>query len=373
MRICMTILLSVVVAWLEAAPQYHTQRLEQIARKAGISIPEELSPSTRVDSIASLKGHAVCLRTNGFGDVAHIGYSLFSQELMNHYNRIPLFEFIERYLLELDLGLSELGTTKRMEVDQVVMVEGTWDVLRQLTPISDVSVNLEEVTRRMARLTFKVNGQKAVLTIPTDCQLLLGANAIELEQIALRDIQRIVPLTEEDSWGNNWEELPRTRGGDIEIVQGGIYMIEEIRGDLYFNRHRDKLQLICSAKNPARSVSNIMLTGRAKREIPMRLALNEYAQKNDTIQIALQQLVGYFQSEGCKLYFGIKTRDKDLLSGTLFAHNPNMAYTHMVSVFFPLSLLDSGEGVVDGVAYVYIPVQHIPEKYFKQEYNPIEE
>ena len=373
MRACVTILLMVVAAWLSAAPQYHTQRLQQIACKGGFNIPEMLSPSVRIDSIASLRGHTICLRTNGFGDVAHIGYNLFSRELMSHYGRTPLFEFVERYLLELDLELSELGMAKRMDIDRVVMVEGSWDVLRQLTPASNVFVNMEELARHNVRLTFESNGQRTVLTIPSNCQLLLGANAIELEQIALRDIQRMIPLAALDIWGNDWEMLPRTRAENIEIADGGHYIINEIRGDLYFNRIDGKLQLICSTKSPVRSISNLMLTGMSDDILPMKLVLNEYGQRSDTIQIAFQQLIAYFQVEGCKLFFGVKSRNDNILSGTLFAYNQDLAYTHMVSVDVPLTLIDNGEGIIESKAYVYIPIQNIPDKYFEQNFNPITE
>ena len=82
MRICMTIVLTVMAVWLRATPYYRTQLLQQIAQKAGIVVPDTTDPGTTIDSVSTVRKHNVRLRIDGFGDVAHIGYSLFSPSLL---------------------------------------------------------------------------------------------------------------------------------------------------------------------------------------------------------------------------------------------------------------------------------------------------
>lgn len=374
MRIRLTIMLSVLAVWLQAAPQYRTKRLQQIVNKSGIRIPETIPSGVRDDSIGVFRGHNICLRTDGFGDIAHIGYSLFNQQTFDVFNNTKLLEFIERYLLELDLGISELGLQKRMDVDRVVMVEGNWNMVRQLTPATDVSLSYEEIARHVTRLTIMVGGQRAVITIPSDCQLLLGANAIELEKMACNDLRRIVPsMTDDKLLSNRWMKMQRIRADQVEIVDGGYYISQQIRGDIYLSRKKGKLLPVCSPSSPLRSVSNMMLTGYANRELPMRLEINQYGFKSDTIDIALQQLTKFCENEGCRLYFGFKTHSDEFVTGTLFACNQQLAYTHLISVEFPLSILYGREDVIKAKAYFYIPIQNIPDKFFTQDFKPLKE
>jgi hypothetical protein len=116
-----------------------------------------------------------------------------------------------------------------------------------------------------------------------------------------------------------------------------------------------------------------MLTGYASRELPMTLEISQYGYKSDTIGIALQQLTEFCQAEGCSMYFGIKTRDDNTLTGTLFACNQHLAYTHMVSVEFPLSILSGSEETIKGKAHFYIPIQNIPDQFFTQNFKSIKE
>ena len=369
----MALMLTVMAVWLQATPLYRTQLLQQIAQKSGITVPNTIAPDTRIDSLGVVGGHCLYLRTDGLGDVAHIGYSLFSQQLLDNRDHRTLLEFVERYLLELDLRISELSMQKRMDVDRVVITEGSWDNVRKLTPASDISVSIVEILRHLKRLTIDAGGRRTSITIPIDCQLLLGANAIELEQMAISTLHRIKPVSDDPEAAGRWMDMKRKSFGKFEIVEGGHYIINEICGDIYLSSKNGKLQPICSPESPARSVSNIMLTGHAPKELLMSLEVNQYGFKSEFIDMVLPQLIAFCMDEGCKLYFGVKTRSADTITGTLFAYNQQLAYTHMVAVDFPLSILDDGSGIIKGRAYLYIPIQNIPDKFFEQDFKPIRE
>ncbi|MCH5311144.1 MAG: hypothetical protein J1E57_04200 [Prevotella sp.] len=357
------------VAQQSAAISYRTSLLERMAKAANIIVTDSLFTNTELDSVATIRGKVVHLRTDSWGQVTHIGYNMFNRAFTAQYDNRFILEFIERYLLEMDLGLDERGAEKRMDVDQVTIVSGSLDVLRKVTPQTSLSFNLEVIKRKIYRLTWDIGEKKVCITIPADCQLIMGANSIELEEVFKRDVLSMMSITSEDII-QDWYSLPVTRAGDILIVNGGIYMSDMIRGSLYLTDKKGHRKLICSPERPSRSVSNIMLTGIFDRELPMNLAISLYGNKTDHLPITLQQFVSYCKQEHCKLYFGIKTKSDKSLTGTLFAYNESLAYTHMLSVDFPLSLLKEGNESIQATAYVYIPLRHIADKFFIQEFNP---
>ena len=364
----------VIALWVMVVPSsattpFHTSLLERIAAKVGITHIEPWPTNADIDSVTTVRGKSIHMRTNSLGEVSHIGYHLFNKTLTDQYQNPFLFEFVERYLLELDLGIDERAKDKRMAVDQVTLVSGSIDLLRELTPQTDLSFSVEEIKRKLFRLKWAFGGHEVCITIPADCQLIFGANAIELENIVKRNIPRLTSLTV-DEVVQDWTHADVTRSGGSLIVSGGIYMSDKIRGDLYLTEGDDRLELVCTPKRPVRSVSNIMLTGIFQNDLPMQMALNEYGNRTDTLNVTLQQFITYCRAERCKFYFGVKGMKDGILSGTLFAFNENLAYTHMLAVEFPLDILKGEPLAIRSTAYVYIPLRHVEDKFFKQEYNP---
>lgn len=362
MRIGLTILTVAVAASMYAAPTYHTSLLEKLAKQAGLSLPEDLGDGVTIDSISTYSGRPVRIRTDAFGDVSHIGFRLFDNSIVEGNETEAMFNFVERYFLELATCRSTAAMVERMLRDKVTLVEGSIDMLRAVNPQTPLSV--EYVKRRIYRLTWTIAKRKLCITFPADCQLLLGANAIELEQMLSRDLARTLVLT--DDLVQDWSKAKTYREGDWTIVDGGKYLSDLIRGDLYLTGRRNKLRLYCDRRNPQRSVSNIMLTGQAATELPMRLRIDMYGYKADTLQTTVQQFVSFCQREGCQLYFGIKTTAPDRLTGTLFALNEPLGYNHVLAIDFPYSLLDGTGGEVKGTAYCYIPLHNVAERFFNE-------
>ena len=98
----------------------------------------------------------------------------------------------------------------------------------------------------------------------------------------------------------------------------------------------------------------------------MTLRMNRYGQQVDTLEVTLQQFISFCQSEGCKLFFGIKTINQNELSGALFAPNDKLGYSHLLSVVFPLGILKGEDLTVKSTSYVYIPMNQVEEKFFNQ-------
>ncbi len=353
----------VMVACMHAATPFHTPRIEKIARALNLQLSESIAPNTCKDSIAFFNGKEIHLRTNGFCDIEHVGYNMFPQALRDAHNNHPVFDFLERYLLELDLQLFDQPMAVRMDVDQVTVVEGKIKMLRQLSPSTDIQFHLDAMPRKMYRVSCEFDNKKVVVTIPSTNELLMGANMLELKDIFKRDVQRMLSISD-DAIFYDWNKFKVSKGDGVLIIDGGMYMSKMIRGDIYLTDRNRKRELICNKKQPSQSIRNIMLTGIFDRSIPLKMEIDRYDINNDSIEITLQQFIAYCKAEGCQLYFGIKTMSEEQLTGTLFAYNERYAYDHMLSVTVPLSILDGGTEPIRGKAYTYIPLHMVPDRFF---------
>ena len=91
----LTIVLLVMVAQICVATPYYNVRLSKIANAVGVNLPDTIGKNTNNDTLYTFKGKPLRIRTNAFGDVCHIGYKLFHNELMAAYGESPAFDFLE--------------------------------------------------------------------------------------------------------------------------------------------------------------------------------------------------------------------------------------------------------------------------------------
>ena len=353
----------VCVATVNAATPFKTPRLQKMAQMLQLSLPEELAVDAETDSMTLVNGKDVYLRTNAFGDVSHIGYRMFADVLKQSFNNLPVFDFMERYLLEIDLGDEDMNTLERLDVDQVQFVKGTYDMLREITPDTDISLSLDVVARKKYRATMKYDDREVCLVFPANNQLLTGTNLIDLEKILQRDMQRVIAVTSDDVI-EDWSEVSVSHADSLLLVEGETHISPMIRSNLYLTDRNGHRKLLIDSKSPSRSVSNIVLTGLFDKLIPLHMVIDRYGGKDEAIDITLQQFVAYCKLERCKLFFGIKSSTNDALTGTLFAYNEQLSYDHMLSIVFPLSILKGEDGNILGKLYSYIPLNDVPDKFF---------
>ncbi len=370
MRAKLIIIVWVMATFSNAATPFHTPRLAKIAHSIHIHLTDIFSANTFIDSVAYVNGKDIHIHTNGLGDVDHIGYNLFSQELRNLQGNSPVFDFLERYLLELDLQLDERSSAVRMDADQVTFAKGDIQMLRQLTPKTDINLDIDVMPRKMYRVTCEFDKQEVRVIFPSTNELLIGANMIELEDIFKRDVQRMVSITA-DAVIYNWADANVSCSDDILIIDGGMYLSKMIRGDIYLKEQNGIRKLLCNRQNAARSISNIMLTGIFDRDILLKMEIDKYGSKKDSVEITLQQFISYCKAEGCKLYFGIKTISEDILTGTFFAYNERYSYDHMLTITFPFNILEGCDESVKGKVYTYIPLHTVADQYFNIYQEPI--
>lgn len=266
-----------------ASPVFYTRTLAQIAKATALDLSDNIGAGISDDTTWIYKDRPLRIKTNHKAEIVHIGYKLFDQQIVENHGYQVFFDFLERYLLELDLRLDEKSPVLRMELDRVVCPTMNVELLWKVTP--ETLFSLEVLERRMYRIKWTVGTELLSLTVPADCQLLLGANAIELEDIFQRNLMgaTVLPYDKLEEWmGGDVSEA-----GDFLIVNQGEYLSHQIRSDIYIKEQNGKPQLVCDAANPQQTIRNIMLTGQYVSDIPMNLKINRYGYKATQLSITL--------------------------------------------------------------------------------------
>lgn len=343
-----------------AKTSFHTERLETIAGRVKLNVPDRLEKRLTIDSLGRYKNKPVKLKTNSFGDISHIGYKLFNGSTDGaHDPMMPFFDFIERYFLELDLELDGKKPEERIFLDKVECIRGNIAMRHKVTDRTDFSV--KHVERRAYTIRWGFDKDTLELFVPADCQLILGANAVELETIFERDLKRVVPSAFDCDWAE--EDVSLSYDG-LSVANPGSYLSDEIKSDLYLQKKEGKWTLITDAEHPVESIKNILLTGCFTRDVAMALTIDRYGYRKTSVSTTLQQFVEYCRLEGCLLYVGIKTHTANNITATIFALNNELGYNHVLAVDVPTGILSGRQHSITGTSYVYIPLQNVTEDFF---------
>lgn len=343
-----------------AATSFHTRCLENLAKAIKIELPDSIGENVDNDSTWHFAGKQLRVRTNGYSDVSHIGYKLFDSHLIKDYNMQLLLDFIERYALTQDV-MEEVDKLEAANKEHITFLEGNVSLLNR-NP--ELPFTIHEKERRGYVVEWGSGKDKVCMQIPADYQLIVGADAVELENLFERDIQRIEPLLLPDTLPQAWKNSHISSTDTLLIASNGSYLTDMIRSDVYLHRVAGNVHILVDTLKPLQSVNNILLTGYFEQAIPLDLTIDKYGYTKTHLETTLQQLLFYCLQEHCQFYLGKKTYTEEMLTATLFAVNHKMAYNHMLSIQFPLSILHGKGGKMKGILYVYTPLQNITEKFF---------
>lgn len=331
------------------AHNYRTQRLSDLANK--------IHSKSKTYS-----------RTDKFGNVCHLGLKLFEDDALATINNQYLSDFLERYLLELSF-LNTNERVKRMKLDGVKILEGDVSWLPKIT--SGLPVSVKATRRRHYEVTWELPKGNFTLFIPADSQLLLGANIIELEQIIAKELKEY-----RDSISQDFNLLASDKSNEsdsVVVVNQDRFLSDLIRSDLILVKNQDGNFLpFYNIDSPNKSVTQMFLSGYSPFPVTINCTIDNYDGEGDNIIVNLSDMIGYFLNNGDRLFFGIKENDGEILKGTLFCYNEKLAYCHVISIDFPLSILNDNSEMVNARGHVFIPLQNITELFFINNLSPLD-
>lgn len=352
---CLIILLIIsVCSPLWGATGFSTVRLQAMASLLSLSDIDTLSSGEHTYFL--YKSHPLTIRVNEWGEVEHIGLKLFNIH-MKETKLSKVYDFLERHLLEMNL-YKGTGQDIRLKLEHVEFETGKPETAFLLDGTETFRISYE--TYRKYHVEW-LKGEKSLLSIrfDMDYQLLSGCDIAELEQNYLKEIRRFHV--------NNitfalYDSFPKK--GEYFIKEGGSFITDLIRNDLYFRKTGNEWKLISDPSTPQKSIANILLSGWEKGDYNLAITLDMYGYREEQDTIRLNDWQQLCVQEGCTPYFGIKNKTDSIYTGTLFMVNERYGFIHMLSVSFPISTLKEGKGFIMGRLYVYIPLHNVTDSFF---------
>ena len=332
--------------------RYATARLRAMASLLSLPGIDTLSAGTHTHF--TYQSRPLIVRVNAWGEVEHIGLRLFAEEAKTGAS-LPVYDFLERYLLERNL-MKGTDEEIRLGFDNVVCETGSFADALRLDSTQTFSIAYQPFSGYRASWSEK-GKERLVLAFEADYQLLSGCSLIELEKNYLRDMSRFRSDTDTPFiYGSI--AFPET--GTFYIKKGNSFLIESIRNDLYFQKDEAHgWKLVNNPRKPYQSIANLFLAKEAGENYRLSVTLDMYGYREAKDTIGLNDWLDLCEREECTPYFGMKAKTDSTYTGTLFMVNEACGFIHMLSVVVPMDVMEKQEGLIEGRLFVYIPTRSL--------------
>lgn len=348
------------------ATSFDTQRLERLAGYLNLQKLDTLPVG--VTNTYYYNRRPLTIRKNQWGEVEHIGLLLFPQTYRQQLP-LPIYDFLERYLLARLATPANTEDAARMQWDKVHFTTGSAATALKLDTTATFSN--EYVDLHVYRVSWTVDSKKVLeLSFTMNVQMLMGCDAVELEDRFIRHLSRyqVRPLSHSIFTGLPEEGTEYTRADSY-------YMSPMVRNDIYYTRKSKKKEwtLVDDAARPTKTINNWMVSSDGDNALTMNLMVDKYGYLLDSLQTSYRAWQQLCMDEGCQPYYGLKTKREGVYESSVFMVNKKGGYVHLLSINIPEQALKDRTGVVcTARMYAYIPLFNVSAKLIHNvEYEPI--
>ena len=341
------------------AATFATQRLQAVAKALQLPGLEQLKPGTYTHY--QYRQHALTVRVNGHGEVEHIGLCLFPQWRRDAAVS-PIYDFLERSLLERLLPNLDEGVRFKLAGEQMVFVKGSPQTALAIDTTHANGFGEERIDFRTYRVTWQKEGKEClVVSFPMDYQMLSGCDAIELDSRFMRQLRRFKP----HSYQPRQFDFPEHTS--TYVAAGDTFLIRGFHNELYYE-NRDGTWLLADGNDPSyRTLSNMLLSMDFAGSPTLTVSLDQLSDEKTPLTVPYKHFLQLCIDEGCTPFFGIKDKTPEGYKATVLMTNERAGYVHLMSVTVPLSTVENkGNGPVRGYLYVYIPMHNVSNDYFRK-------
>ena len=304
--------------------------------------------------------------------VEHIGYTLFS-ERQRQILPSPIYNFLERYSLEMDLPREETFTIEeRMQMDMVTFRKGDFSLLKTIAKDSTLAVTIILHDEKRYSVTWK-RGDELVchLLFPASYTLLHGSAMIENENRLQQDILSCdTNLSISESIG--YKDLQRTDSlhKNLYILDGGYNSIPSMKNIRYYISENDSMghetfTLLYSMNYPIESMTNLFVSNEIENGFFVDVKLRKYNFEKEYFTVPLTQFLNFFRDENCVPYIGVLSYEtsNNKIVMVLEMRNVEMSYEHLMKIEMKLSDLENRKGVINVTMTSYIPTHNVKNLY----------
>ncbi len=296
--------------------------------------------------------------------VQSVGYQLFSDEMKTAINS-PALNFLERYFLQMTYPQSDRPCDRMLREDRVIFKKGSLATVATIRPDDAFSLNYNQ---KWYQASWS-RDDKDILAIsfPAVHELISGETKIESENNVENDI---INVNIENLHQVDESELLPTQQKNYLLKRGGTYMNNLFTSEIYYQRQNDSLVLVSDVSHPLESVANMMIDPAFHSSLNLKLQQVLYGYKRKSFVVPMKSWIAYCKNNGCELYYGIESFDKDGVKATVVAVNTTENYNHILYLSIPVEAIDTGKGDISGTLQAFIPMHNV--KSLLSKYNKVE-
>lgn len=343
-----------------AKNRYQSDLLAQMAESLQMkAVLDTMSDGTYIAQ-SKYKGHPLTVIVN-HGEVEHIGYSVFTEEMRDGMPS-PIYNFLERYALQADLPLKRIKTVERqLFEDDVTFTTGTIHTLGSIWGQNGIGFTLENRQDKMCRATWTKDG-KAYCSVcfPVNYNLYHGTDLVENQRRLVDDLRHVSDAKIGTAKELSKEQLTKLFEPNYFVLKNDSFYVASLNSNNYYVQEYDEqYKLLFSERYPIESFANLLTTNSIDNEIQAQIKLVMYDFKSEVIKIPLVNFLHYFMQKGCQAYFGVIDRKDDDYTAELLMLKRDEGYCHSIKLTFNTGNVSSRSGIVTGRMNCYIPISKV--------------
>ena len=311
-------------------------RTAELRRLASVLAVDESSLKEGYNYL-DLKNQHLVVTVKG-NTITHIGLRLFAEDTRK-LDDTPVFDFLERYFLQLKYPPTSITAQKMISDDHFQFMKGSLKTVDDIQPSDGFGFNYD---KRQYIATWNRDGQPLLsVSFPVEYELISGENKIEAENNLLADIKRT--------------EVK-------DVAQKGAYEPHYINKNFSNRLYYQKGELISSERHPAETAANMLLSMKAKGQYNLKVTQVSYGFKKTVFDVPLRQWIAFCMNSGCHLYVGIeKMGDKGEINAVVLAVNEAENYNHVLTVTIPQEAIYSKMGSLEARLYPYVHTHNVKQ------------
>lgn len=342
--------------------RYQIAKLKEMANLLSVDLKiDSDSSSSRV-----WRGYPIIIRTNHKNTIDHIGIQLFNRQDLNDKDLLVIFDFVERYLLELILVGDRQQVASVIQSDGVRLEYGDFSDLKKITDSNLLEISQDETNRYSINWRGKETGKTIyAFSFPMHYELILGMNKKEIENKLSEDILQF-PYNVEVKKEVREEDLQQVGNAKYYVRQGIKYIIESLNSNLYYLKQKNgHYSLICDFKYPVESLANLMISEEGSHNYILDITQNKYGYQTSHYTVPLKQWIKYCLYMGCTPYFGLESEDDKQIKASLVMENRKLAYNHVLYITFSKDQLVDKSGSIKVKLHAYVPTHNVIDIFYE--------
>ena len=338
--------------------RFASSQLEQLANKTSITIPTEDGVFYRTERFNDLPLTIIVKRN----EVTHIGLSLFTISQRQYVNEL-ICNFLERTALAAEIpDFYGVPFTQYLKDQKIEVFEGQWDNIKTMLNDSCFifqSSLIDDKNYINCWYTLDATERYLTLVYPAYYHLISGFNMIEAEN-RLYDNVRLTNIEDSTCVEPDITLLQRIGNSPIYLLRGDIYYLPGLNSNRYYVADTTgRFDLLFSEDFPIESLFNLMTGTEIENQYVIHAELVKYGYQVDDFIVSLKHWLTFCAQTGCSPYFGILSKEENIIEGELIMHNKSFGYCHVMKLSIDPSLLKSREGSIQARLNSYVPMSNV--------------